>query len=570
MIIKNIIGITIVIILLKSILPVSSYPQTNIGKATREVDKDLRKEAEKKLLPAPKEKPQIEKEKKKKKEKLKAVKFFVKEIKLEGVKTFLPRDFEPIVEKYENKEGSLEQLDSLAKEIEREYLRKGVIAACFVPPQKIKNGIVILQVIEAKMGNLEIEKHRYFKKNRLRYYWQLKNNQTMRYDKIRRSLQIMNKNPDRKVKAALHAGKKPETTDVLLDVKTRFPVHLIASLDNEGITSTGKQRNTLGIRHNNFLGLDDSLLQGYMWGNDFSAAYVYHSIPINNSGTSLMYGYSYSKSFPKKEYEPYGIDARSKNSSFFIHQDIFKKEKYLGETYLGIESKDKTTKLITGTFTHDRLRTITAGGDFIMRGFGSITYIQPEFSQGINGLGAKRQNEFSSRKAKNTFSKFNLSLTHKRAIPFNWEAVLKLKAQLASTRLSPQEEFSLGGAGSVRGYPAGDYLADNAVQTNLEILIPSSFFLEKTSFPFLKKHIEEATTFLLFFDYGYGRKRGVLSGERKSASLAGLGLGLRIRLFNQIILKLAWGFPVADETITEKGHSRFHFSFDFESKTPYH
>jgi len=51
MIIKNIIGITIVIILLKSILPVSSYPQTNIGKATREVDKDLRKEAEKNFAP---------------------------------------------------------------------------------------------------------------------------------------------------------------------------------------------------------------------------------------------------------------------------------------------------------------------------------------------------------------------------------------------------------------------------------------------------------------------------------------------------------------------------------------
>ena len=82
--------------------------------------------------------------------------------------------------------------------------------------------------------------------------------------------------------------------------------------------------------------------------------------------------------------------------------------------------------------------------------------------------------------------------------------------------------------------------------------------------------VQSTTALLLFFDYSYGRKRGVLSGERKSANLAGLGLGLRIRLFNQIILKLAWGFPVADETITEKGHSRFHFSFDFESKTPYH
>ena len=44
-----------------------------------------------------------------------------------------------------------------------------------------------------------------------------------------KSIQLMNKNADRDVSATLHAGKKPGTTDVLLDVKTRFPIHFFGS-----------------------------------------------------------------------------------------------------------------------------------------------------------------------------------------------------------------------------------------------------------------------------------------------------------------------------------------------------
>jgi len=33
-------------------------------------------------------------------------------------------------------------------------------------------------------------------------------------------------------------------------------------------------------------------------------------------------------------------------------------------------------------------------------------------------------------------------------------------------------------------------------------------------------------------------------------------------------LRLEWGFPVAHETITESGDSRFHFSLDFEDRLP--
>ena len=38
-----------------------------------------------------------------------------------------------------------------------------------IPPQDIKEAIVVLQVIEARMGQLEIEDHKYFDKDRIAY-----------------------------------------------------------------------------------------------------------------------------------------------------------------------------------------------------------------------------------------------------------------------------------------------------------------------------------------------------------------------------------------------------------------
>jgi hemolysin activation/secretion protein len=150
------------------------------------------------------------------------------------------------------------------------------------------------------------------------------------------------------------------------------------------------------LRNNNLLGLDDTLIIGDTMGDDFDSKYAYHSLPITSYGTSVFYGYSYSKSFPKKDFEQYNIDSRARNATFSLKQDMFVKDEYIGDLYLGLDSKDKTTKVLGATSNKDRLRIVKAGANYIHRGFGGITYISPELSQGINGLGARSQNELSS------------------------------------------------------------------------------------------------------------------------------------------------------------------------------
>lgn len=550
-----------------------SNAQVDASRATRETDRfaqEKEKQVERELRRVP-QKPSIP-EVKEEKPKPGEQKFFVKKIRLEGCETFPPEDFTRLIEKFENRDITLTELNNLSKEISSEYLRRGVIAAVFLPPQEVKDQTVVMQVVEARMGELEIKKSPHFRKKMLQSYWKIKSGEILRYDRISKSVQIMNKNPDREVRAALHAGDKPGTTNVILTPKTRFPIHGQYTFDREGIMTTGKERNGFGIRDNNLLGYDDTLISGISYGKDFNGIYAYHNIPISSEGTSLLYGYSYSKSTPQKDFDVYALKSEFENTTASVRQDLYDKDTYMGEVYAGFDAKDKVTyyQKGQGTLNKDRLRVLTFGANYIIRGAGSITYINPELNQGINAFGSsKKNNPLSSRPgASPTYTKFTLGINNRTSLPFNLQQNLKLKMLLPSEKLYSQEQYGLGGIDTVRGYPPSDYLADKMVLTNAEILSPLFFVPKSWKLPYSEKPIRDQITAVAFFDYAYAEHRG----DPKPFRLSSAGVGLRMSFYDQVLLRLEWGFPLkflGQDSLTEgMAPARFHISLNIEDKLP--
>ena len=121
----------------------------------------------------------------------------------------------------------------------------------------------------------------------------------------------------------------------------------------------------------------------------------------------------------------------------------------------------------------------------------------------------------------------------------------------------------MGGIDSARGYPAGDYLADSAIQTNFEITIPAFFIPLKIKLPFNSRPLRENVTPFIFFDYAYGMRRG---GDEASPIrfMKSIGMGMKVKLLKSTMLRLAWGFPLNDATLNEASHSRFHLALDCE------
>ncbi|MDP3791142.1 MAG: ShlB/FhaC/HecB family hemolysin secretion/activation protein [Candidatus Omnitrophota bacterium] len=543
------------------------------SRATRESDRfgrDTEKRVERELrrIPQKPTTPAVEEEKPKAGEQ----KFFVKKVNLAGCETFLPEDFAFLLEKYENRDETLTDLNNLAREIAAEYLKKGIIAAVFLPPQEVKDNTITMQVVESRMGELEIQKSPHFRKKMLRYYWSVKEGEILRYDRISKSLQMMNKNPDREVRASLHAGAKPGTTNVILTSKTRFPIHGQYTFDREGIMTTGRERNGFGIRNNNMLGYDDTLITGLSYGKNFIGEYIYHSIPISGNGASLLYGYSYSKSTPKKDFDVYSLKSEANNTTVSIRQDIYKKDEYLGEVSIGFDAKDKVTWYSsgTGTLNRDRIRPINLAGNFVIRGTNSVTYISPEIDQGLNVFGAsKKNNPLASRAgATPTYTKFLFTAQNRTSLPFKLQQSLRFRTQLASEKLFSQEQYGIGGIDTVRGYPPSDYLADKMILVNAEMISPLFFLPKGWKLPYAEKPLVDQLTGLIFLDYGYGEHKG----DPKPRRLSSVGAGLRMNFYNQVSLRLEWGIPFklfGQPALTEGStKGRFHISLNIEDKLP--
>lgn len=495
--------------------------------------------------------------------------FQVETIELKGCESLSPSLFEDMLARHRGRTVSLGELKSLAKEIEREYLRQGVIAAVFIPQQQISQGSVALQVVEARMGHLEIKEHDYFDEDRLWYYMRLVPGNVLRYDELSRSLTAMNKNPDREVKAALHSGARPGTTDITLTPKTRFPVHASGSFDREGGMTTGKDRFSVGLRHNNFLGFDDALYSGYNFGKRFDGKYLYHLVPVSPDGMSFLYGYSTSSSAPAKDLESYAIRSGAETFSFSLKQDLYRDNENIGEMTVGMDAKDKTVTMSSGTYNRERLRVLKLGGRYMVKGLGNVTSFSPEISQGIEAFGASdKNNPLASRGSSSTFTRANLSLQHRRSLSAGLEATVKAEGQLSSTMLPSSELLNLGGIDSVRGYPPGDYAADTGAIISNELSLPISFLPYEWKLPHSASSLSRDAKAVLFVDYGHGRRRGNAANDEKSVNMLGAGAGLRLKLYDQANLRLEWGFPVGDDTLTHSADSWFHFAFEMQERLP--
>ena len=524
--------------------------------AARQINRPYFKEAETRLrprsseVPAPFEKPVDE-------EVPQGALFDLKKIVLRGVHSLPESVFASLIAKYEGRKVSLGELAQLAREIQSLYLEKGLIAACIIPPQEIQNGEASLLCVETRMGDLHIKDHKYFRKQILERYWKTNKGEILRYSKIQKSLELMNKNPDRRVRTDLRAGKEPGTTDVLLDVQSRRPYHVSLSTDNEGAVQTGRQRTTYGFRHNNFLGFDDALLFGYSLTHNTDGKYVYHRLALNDLGTSLMYGYSYSKSHPQKTYTSLEMYSFSRSASVMLFQELYCDKGRSGEASLGFDAKDTSTNLFSGTITRDRLRVARLGGNFTFSGVKQETSFSPSIAQGLNGMGASSRNEYSSRDATNTFTKFSLGVSQKLMLPWRLTLASRLSGQASSRRLPSAEAYSLGGIDSVRGYSEGDRIADNVLQGNFDLLFPLPFI------PQLRA-VRHSLTGVVFFDWAYGEQRIDKEAEGRTCILESLGAGIRYQVDDNAFLRVEWGFPLGDDPLTGNKTSRLHFSFGLE------
>jgi hemolysin activation/secretion protein len=129
-----------------------------------------------------------------------------------------------------------------------------------------------------------------------------------------------------------------------------------------------------------------------------------------------------------------------------------------------------------------------------------------------------------------------------------WELIVQLDAQLATEPLINNEEFSIGGAASVRGYLETEALGDTGVRGSIQLQPP----------PWQITHGTQLTGFV-FLDAARARTLDPLPSDIPSTSLRSVGAGINFTALQCLAANLTWADPLLSAERTQAHDSRVLF-----------
>ncbi len=499
--------------------------------------------------------------------------FFVKEIAVDGETNLESFEIQKILSPYKNRELKLADLKKAARTLTRAIRSKGYVTTrVLVPPQKVDQGVVHFKVMEGKLGKISIQGNKYFKERFMKRVLKARPGEILRYSRLERDLLRLNTHPDRDVRAVLIPGEEPETTDLVLNVKETFPIHVGYSFDNTGTRLTGRLRHGISLAHTNLLGLDDMLQAKFLItdGSHFAGVAVDYLLPITASA-DFIFDYTHVNTrLGGDDFNDLKILGKANIWSPTVVQRVIDRDHFDVSLFTGVDFKEIETTQGGLSNSRDNLRILRLGAQFAERDKGGRTFITDEFEFGFSrilGASDKIDSNSSRTEAGAQFFRTVIDFGRLQKLPLESFLILRGSTYLTPDKLPASEQMRVGGAATVRGYPEGDYLGEHGISGSTELRCPCYFIPRDWKYPKSENSVRDSIQLLGFFDVARVATKGAPQFQPGNRTLAGMGGGIRFNLTRKplgrnVSARLDWGVPVGEAPLTEKKGSRLHFSLN--------
>ncbi len=463
----------------------------------------------------------------------------VKAIHVTGITVFSAAELESVVAYLVGGEHTLAELAEGAARITTYYHERGyVVARAYLPPQEIKNGEVVINVLEGHIGKQILNNQSRVSDQRLNEFLSgAKSGDVLQAAPVDRQLLLLNEMPGVGVaRAVLQPGASIGTADLVFDLtpSTLFLANI--GLDNYGNYYTGVYRLGAEIVFNSPFKIGDQLtLRAVNSDQDLSYQYIAYQIPVGGSGLRLGATYSDTRYILGKEFailEAHGT--ASSGSLFAVYPFIRTPADSLSATLI-LENKkliDISSDLFFGTIntTDKRVQLVNFGLNGKHQdtlGGAGITSFDLSLVTGRLSMDAVSLTFDSGPGSNGSFKRLPYNVNRLQRLNDNDSLSVMLTGQLASKNLNSSEKFSLGGVSAVRAYPQGEASGDQGWLTNLELRHSFSSMLQG----------------VVFYDAGsvdINRFQYDLS-VANTRHIAGAGVGVNASLSGgQIKTSLAW------------------------------
>ena len=476
----------------------------------------------------------------------------VKAFNITGNTIFKSRDLMPLVARYAKPGVHFKDLLTACEAINVFYREKGFfLTRAILPEQEIKDGVVTIQVVEGRLGRVIVEGGKFYKPEFIKNHFVCAEKGVFNYNRLMRSLVVLNEYPDLQVRAVLQKGQEPFTTDILVTVVDKRPLHAFVDYNNVGSRYVSRYRTGTGFEYSNLLTQGDKVSLREVNGSPIRTqgyASAGYELPINAYGTKASVSYMWSDFDVQREYRRLNAGGQSQAVSVALSHPLKRTLTSSMDATLGFDHKNLKNYLLGMTTSDDRLRIVNFCliGDFLEKTMWGRDYYKLTLSQGVPDVmgGDGRNNAAASREgAGSYFLKSNIELGRYQRLFWDMMLLVKGQTQMASDVLPASEQFVIGGADTVRGFPSSEHLGDTGSLLNAELTLPPFFGVHQV--PFVHKTVKEFMQVVAFIDYGITQARNPQPGESRSYEIAGAGFGTRFNFGHDLSVKVDVGFPVA-------------------------
>ena len=438
-----------------------------------------------------------------------------------------------------------------------------------IPEQKVDEGVVELRVTEGKVARLRVQGSRYYSLGRIKGGVPALAEGTVPYfPKVQQELGALNRSPDRRVTPVLKPGRGPGTVDVDLKVDDSLPLHGSLELNNQQSPNTEPLRLAGAVRYDN------------LWQRDHSIGFNFQTSPQDTSQVRIFSGsYVLPTSHDGSVLALYAVDSKSSVGAvggvtvlgagrIFGAREVVplaSSERYFQSLTLGIDYKsfDQAVTLLGA----DTFNTPIKYTPMLLQYSGTQidTRGQTQFNLGLNfamrGFAGNRDEDFANKRflAHANYAYLRADVQRTQVLPRGFSLNLKIEGQAAGQPLISNEQYSAGGADSVRGYLEAEQLGDNGIRGKIELHTPSV-----ASARGLAGTFDEAYG-LVFLEGAKLYTLEALPGQASSALLSSAGLGMRLKARKHVSLgaDVAWPFKQTQFTEAREPHVHARLIYEF-------
>jgi hemolysin activation/secretion protein len=472
---------------------------------------------------------------------------------VQGNTVFSAEELEKITAPYTGKPIPFTSLTKLSSEITQLYYDAGYITSgAFIPSdQTFDDRIVTIQVLEGELEAIDITGLRRLNPGYVRGRLELAAGKPLNVNRLIEGLQLLELDPlIESISAELGAGSGLGLSILKVDLKQANTFSSQLRTDNGRSPSVGSIRGVVQLQEANLLGLGDGLSAAYSRTEGSDEIDTDYILPVNSLNGTLQFRFRSSwNDVIEEQFNKLDIQSESLLYQFSFRQPVIRsprQELALGVSFDRQESKAiflDTEPIGLGADANGQIRVsaLRFFQEWTQRNQNQVFALRSQLSFGLDWFNATRnEGEIPDSQF---FSWLGQAQWVRQLAP-DTLVLLSINGQVADRTLLSQEQFGIGGFGSVRGYRQDQILTDTGLFTTLEFRVPIIRIPEWDSI------IQIAP----FFDYGIGWNVNVgLDPNPTPNDIASVGLGLIWDISDRFSARLDYGIPLIE--VQKSGNS---------------